>query len=246
MMTTFIIFKSLTQQTGRHLLKCYGHVRSGKRVTGTCSYLNEYKEGEKQTCQASTLQELLDLPTLLKLFAHRSSRMVFAVGKSFEDATSTMSFQDAWNFHLADFIQLNEAHCTYMFLRAFIARIQDLQDSSILKALTPLCQLYALSNIEDKLGDFIVDGLISPNQAALVSRGVKHLLHIIRTNVVALVDAFDFSDYYLNSSLGRYDGNVYEDLFERAKQCPLNKKEVSDAYTLHLSKLIKGKILSSL
>jgi acyl-CoA oxidase len=35
----------------------------------------------------------------------------------------------------------------------------------------------------------------------------------IRPNAVALVDAFDFSDTALNSSIGRYDGNVYEEMY---------------------------------
>lgn len=236
----------LTQQVGRHLLKCYGNVKRGKKVTGTCSYLNDFKEDQKVRCKADTIEQLQQLENLLHLFAHRSSRMIFSVGKSFDESSRKLSFQEAWNFHLSDFIKLNEAHCTYMSLRAFIARLQDLQDPSLLEVLTPLCQLYALVNIEEKLGDFVVDGLLSASQANLVNNAIKHLLQKIRPNALALVDSFDFSDYYLNSSLGRFDGNVYEDLFARAKQCPLNKTEVSDAYTKHLSRLIKGKVFSNL
>ena len=43
---------------------------------------------------------------------------------------------------------------------------------------------------------------------------------------MSLVDAFDHSDYVLNSPLGRYDGNVYEDLFRWAQRSALNKDEV--------------------
>ena len=31
---------------------------------------------------------------------------------------------------------------------------------------------------------------------------------------MALVDAFDFPDKVLNSSIGGYDGNVYEELYK--------------------------------
>ena len=38
-----------------------------------------------------------------------------------------------------------------------------------------------------------------------------------------LVDAWDFPDWQLDSSLGRYDGKVYEDMFHRASELnPLN------------------------
>ena len=47
-----------------------------------------------------------------------------------------------------------------------------------------------------------------------------------RPEAVCLVDAFDHSDYVLNSPLGRYDGNVYEDLFRWAQRSALNKEEV--------------------
>lgn len=41
-----------------------------------------------------------------------------------------------------------------------------------------------------------------------------------------IVDAFMFSDRQLRSVLGRYDGNVYENLLKWAKESPMNKKEV--------------------
>ena len=51
-----------------------------------------------------------------------------------------------------------------------------------------------------------------------------------RPEAVSLVDAFDHLDYVLNSPLGRYDGNVYEDLFRWAQRSALNKEEVVLAY----------------
>lgn len=59
-----------------------------------------------------------------------------------------------------------------------------------------------------------------------VNNRILELLTLIRPNAVALVDAFDFKDMTLGSVLGRYDGNVYENLFEWAKKSPLNKTEV--------------------
>lgn len=49
------------------------------------------------------------------------------------------------------------------------------------------------------------------------------LLEEIRPHAVRLVDAWQFPDWQLDSSLGRYDGKVYEDLFKRASELnPLN------------------------
>lgn len=38
---------------------------------------------------------------------------------------------------------------------------------------------------------------------------------IYRFEVVCLVDVFDYLDYVFNFVFGRFDGNVYEDFFER-------------------------------
>ena len=42
------------------------------------------------------------------------------------------------------------------------------------------------------------------------------------------MDAFDYSDFVLNSPLGRYDGNVYEALFKYAQKAALNDRQVID------------------
>ena len=54
------------------------------------------------------------------------------------------------------------------------------------------------------------DGYLSPQQAAWVRAGVRRLLGEVLPDAVGLVDAFGFSDYYLDSSLGLYDGDWYE------------------------------------
>lgn len=67
---------------------------------------------------------------------------------------------------------------------------------------------------------------MTESQITQVNERIKELLTAIRPDAVALVDAFDFQDVTLGSVLGRYDGNVYENLFEWAKKSPLNKTEV--------------------
>jgi len=68
---------------------------------------------------------------------------------------------------------------------------------------------------------------MSSVQLDLVHDGVLQLLSAIRPNAVALVDAFDFPDELLCSVLGRYDGQVYENLYNWAVNSPLNKTQVN-------------------
>lgn len=80
------------------------------------------------------------------------------------------------------------------------------------------------------LFSFSKAGILTDTQVTQVNQRVKELLAVIRPNAVALVDSFDFHDIHLASVLGRYDGNVYENMFEWAKKSPLNKTEVRKPY----------------
>ena len=64
-------------------------------------------------------------------------------------------------------------------------------------------------------------------QLDIVHDRVLQLLADIRPNAVALVDAFEFPDALLCSVLGRYDGQVYENLYNWAANSPLNETSVS-------------------
>lgn len=67
------------------------------------------------------------------------------------------------------------------------------------------------------------------------------ILAELRPVAVALVDAFDFRDRQLNSVLGRYDGDVYPNLFKWARESPLNKKDVIVGLFFYVSSIIKAK-----
>lgn len=60
----------------------------------------------------------------------------------------------------------------------------------------------------------------------------------IRPNAVALVDAFDHTDDYLGSALGRYDGDVYTHLYKGAFKESLNDTVVVDGYQEYLKPLL--------
>jgi acyl-CoA oxidase len=47
---------------------------------------------------------------------------------------------------------------------------------------------------------------------------VSELCQTLRKDAVPLVDAFNLSDFVINSPLGRYDGNVYEHYFRQVNQ----------------------------
>ena len=81
-----------------------------------------------------------------------------------------------------------------------------------------------------ELGYYFQDGYMTSSQLDAVNETVLKLLAALRPNAVALVDAFDFTDRLLGSVLGRYDGQVYENLYKWAVNSPLNKTQVCCCY----------------
>jgi acyl-CoA oxidase len=69
---------------------------------------------------------------------------------------------------------------------------------------------------------FLGSGCVSVGQVDGVAGVVGELMREIRPHAVKLVDAWCLPDYLLDSALGRYDGRVYEELFERASSVERN------------------------
>jgi acyl-CoA oxidase len=87
-----------------------------------------------------------------------------------------------------------------------------------------------LTNINDEnWGEYI-----KQDQYKLVKQAIYNLMNDIRPNAVSLVDSFDYPDFILKSTIGRYDGNVYEALYDAAQLSVLNKREVFDGYKEYL------------
>ena len=72
---------------------------------------------------------------------------------------------------------------------------------------------------------------MTSSQVTMLADYQLELFAALRPDAVALVDAFDFTDQGLASVLGRYDGQVYENLFKWVQSSRLNKTEVrADRY----------------
>ena len=73
---------------------------------------------------------------------------------------------------------------------------------------------------------FLQGGFMSDSQLDDLTSRELSLLSEIRRDAVVYVDAFDFPDATLCSVLGRYDGQVYENLYKWAQKSTLNKTQV--------------------
>eukprot|EP00069_Balaena_mysticetus_P021762 bmy_13797T0 len=228
-------------QTARFLMKSYDQVHSGKLVCGMVSYLNDLPSQHIQPQQVAVWPTVVDInspDSLTEAYKLRAARLVEIAAKNLQtEVIHRKSKEVAWNLTSVDLVQASEAHCHYVAVKLFSEKLLQIQEKSIQAVLRNLCLLYSLYGISRNAGDFLQGSIMTESQITQVNERIKELLTVIRPDAVALVDAFDFQDVTLGSVLGRYDGNVYENLFEWAKKSPLNKTEVHESYHKHLKSL---------
>jgi len=160
---------------------------------------------------------------IVAAFAWRTSFLTFEALKHRDEEKSS------WNSLLVDFWRLSTAHSQYLIVKNFY---EALSSESVTAELDPdtvtllhkLFRLHALHTLEREASEFFSSSAVTVRQIQLArTKAVMKLLEEIRPHAVRLVDAWRFPDWQLDSSLGRYDGHVYEDLFERASEKnPLN------------------------
>ncbi|XP_010887717.1 peroxisomal acyl-coenzyme A oxidase 1 isoform X2 [Esox lucius] len=227
-------------QTARFLIKSYRQASAGHRLSGIVSYLNEseFRLQPQTVSSRATLVNGNNLQSLVEAYKLRAAWLVEQAAKSIQqELQRSVSQEDAWNNSSIDLVRASDAHCHYVVVKLFAAKVGEIEDPAVHSVLSTLALLYALQGITQHSGDFLQAGLLSAPQLSQASQTLKQLLVQLRPDAVALVDAFDFRDEMLNSVLGRYDGNVYEHMFEWARRSPLNKTEVHESYHKYLKPL---------
>ena len=160
---------------------------------------------------------------IVAAFAWRTSFLTFEALKHRDEE------KGSWNSLGVDFWRLSTAHSQYLIVKNFWEALRTERVAAELREETAVImhkffRLYPLHTLEREASEFFSLSAVTARQIQLArTKTVMKLLEEIRPHAVRLVDAWNFPDWQLDSSLGRYDGKVYEDLFRRASELnPLN------------------------
>jgi len=102
------------------------------------------------------------------------------------------------------------------------------EQQNLLEAVCSVYDLHVFYTMETELSEFLEDGYLSLEQAACVRQGFKNSLKAVRLNGVGFPDSFGFTDSFLNSVLGSWDGRAYERMAEMTEREPLNSEAMAD------------------
>jgi acyl-CoA oxidase len=152
---------------------------------------------------ASDERNLLDRDHQVDLFHWRQGHIVASVANRFRRGLSEghdpFEVFRAVQDHAAD---ATRAWLDRLALEAFIRAIDAAPDDDVRRALSLVCDLYALQTIEAEKGFFQEHGRLSSPRTKAITREVNRLCNEVRAVAGPLVDAFGIPDAVLGAPIG--------------------------------------------
>ncbi|KAK9686324.1 fatty-acyl coenzyme A oxidase, variant 2 [Basidiobolus ranarum] len=207
----------LTLQTGRSLINYYQEAKSGGNIPAGVGYLKNVEQLSALRCQGDDIASITAFDTIIEAWGVVAANAVRTAADIFDASISQGASKEAALESCAvERLHAARMHCYGYIFKKFTESILE-APQSVTVILNKLCLLYGLYNIQENAGEFIGSQYFSTNQMSIIRQQVTELCSAIRKDAIPLVDAFNLSDFVINSPLGRYDGNVYESYFNVVK-----------------------------
>lgn len=195
----------LTQLVAKELLTAYADdIRSMSPVEWVRFAANAVSERVmKRTAAETIMQTIIDARqdneeegslfnrgTQVKMFEDREEYLLSSVARRLRAKSSEMSAFDAFNAVQDHVLHAATAHIDRVVLEAFVAGIDSCDDEKAREILDLVCDLYALSVIEDDKAWYIEHRYLSTERAKGVTRGINDRCRRLRPYAKILVDGF--------------------------------------------------------
>ncbi|HET6708361.1 acyl-CoA dehydrogenase [Amycolatopsis sp.] len=131
----------------------------------------------------------------LRLFEDREEHVVEGVAKRLRKAASDPF--GVFNSAQDHVLRAGRVHVERLVLAAFVAGIERCEDPDARALLERVCDLYALSAIEEDLAWFLGHGRLTASRGKAITSAVNRLCSELRPHARTLVDAFAIPEQFL-------------------------------------------------
>jgi len=150
----------------------------------------------------SSLEHLLDRDFHLAAFRYREKKMLITLSQRMQDyLKKRIKPYDAFLKCQSHMVALAKAYVERLVLRNFEARIIEVEEGQEKMALLKMCDLYALSVIEEHKGFYLESDYMDGSKTKAIRRVVTKLCAEIRPDSLAYVDAFGIPDELLGAEI---------------------------------------------
>jgi acyl-CoA oxidase len=133
---------------------------------------------------------LFNRGTQVKMFEDREEYMLASVARRLQGKSKEMAPFDAFNAVQDHVLHAATAHIDRIVLEAFVAGIETCEDDEARDILGMVCDLYALSVIEDDKAWFVEHRFLSVERSKAVTRGINDRCRRLRPHAQLLVEGF--------------------------------------------------------
>ncbi len=195
----------LTQLVAKELLTAYADDIKGMSPVEWVRFAANFA-GErvmKRTAAQTIMQTILDSRqdneeegslfnrgTQVAMFEDREEYMLSSVARRLQAKSKEMSAFDAFNSVQDHVLHAATAHIDRVVLAAFVAGIDSCEDEQAREILGMVCDLYALSVIEEDKAWFVEHRFLSTERSKAVTRGINDRCRRLRPYAETLVDGF--------------------------------------------------------
>jgi acyl-CoA oxidase len=195
----------LTQLVAKELLTAYADDVKGMSPVEWVRFAANFASDRvlKRTAAEAIMQTILDSRqdneeegslfnrgTQVKMFEDREQYMISSVARRLQGKSKEMSAFEAFNSVQDHVLHAATAHIDRIILEAFVAGIDACEDEEARKVLGLVCDVYALSVIEDDKAWYIEHRYLSTERAKAVTRGINDRCRLLRPYAEDLVDGF--------------------------------------------------------
>jgi acyl-CoA oxidase len=155
---------------------------------------------------------MLDRGWQIKLFEFREKHTLEGAIRRLRKNASTDDMEpfDMFNSVQDHVLRTAQTHIDRVVLEAFVAAIEATTDSGAKALLEKMCDLYALSTIEQDKAWFMEHGQLTPTRAKTLTSTVNQLLGELRPHLRTLVDAFAIPDAWMACAILEEEGERQE------------------------------------
>lgn len=148
-------------------------------------------------------EHLLDPEFQLNAFKYRERDILTSAAKRLKRHISEgMDSFDAFNVSQHHLVQVGLAYIERVILERFMIEIENTKDAGCKAVLKKLCDLYALSQIDENKGWYLEQGYMEGVKTKAIRKLVNQLCWEVRQEAVPLVDAFNIPDNCLAAPIG--------------------------------------------
>jgi len=133
---------------------------------------------------------LFNRGTQVTMFEDREQYLISSVARRLQGKAKEMSAFDAFNAVQDHVLHAATAHIDRIVLEAFVAGIDACENDEARELLGIVCDLYALSVIEDDKALYVEHRYLSTERAKAVTRGINDRCRALRPHAKTLVDGF--------------------------------------------------------